>query len=249
MKKLILLTLILSLFASCLPEATESTSSSVDATGDGTTNGGTTGGTTDSDNGSGDSGNTGTLLPVAVHSVFLAGGQNWFPQNISTPLSDTFLSLQEAAIAFQTDGLLRVKIKVKSQPSPPVNQTYCYGRNTGSSYFPYYTKLKFDVSLVDITCPGGGSSCDPSQYSLGTPYRTQYGLGPINTDSFSEVIDIGQYANQGVVATAIQITNVRSGQYCEATNGVDFCPAERQVRTLDCFNMDVHVQTSFTESL
>lgn len=249
MKKFVLLTLLFTLLASCLPEAPESTSS--DGSDDGSTGGGTTTVVDTSGNDDGtsndDDGSTGNQLPIAVYNVFLAGGQTWLPRSNTEPLTDTFLSPQEASIAFQTDGLLRARITVKPQQIAPVNDTYCFGRSTGVAFFPLYTQLKFDVSLVDITCPGGGTSCDPSSYIVGNPYRTQFGVGPVNSESSTEIIDLGQFANQGVVATALQISNVRSDQFC-ASNG-SFCPAERMVRTQDCFNMEVQVQTSFTESL
>ena len=257
MKKLIFMTLVLSIFASCLPQPEPSTASSgTGTTDDGTTvsgggddnsGGGSDSGTGDTGTGDDGGGDTSGGFPVHNFNIFLAGGQPWFPQDNTAPLTDTFINLQEAAIAFQTDGILRVRLKVKPQVIPPVNETYCYGRNTGAGFTPYYSSLKFDLSLRDITCPGGGTSCAPSQYILGSAYRRNLGIGPVSVDGYSEIIDVGALANQGVVATTVEITNVRSDQFC-ASNG-SFCPAERMVRTQDCFNMELQVQTSYTQSL
>ena len=245
MKKLIFITLILSLLASCLPESEKSSTSSTSGTG--TTTGGTTTTTTGGTTGSGTTGGTTSNgFPVHSFNIFLAGGQSWFPQSNTAPLADTFINLQEAAIAFQTDGLLRVRLKIKPQEIPPTNQTHCFGRTTGAGFAPYYSKLKFDLSLRDITCSGGGTTCSASDYILGAPYRRSLGLGPIDTNSFSEVIDIGANANLNVVATAVEISNVRSDQFC-AANG-SFCPAEKSIRTKDCFSMELQVQTSFTQT-
>lgn len=252
MKKTILLTLLLALFSSCLPEAADSTTSSSDDSSSSEETIIIQDTVDTSSNGDSSSGGTTDKLPVAVHSVFMAGGQEWYPRDNTTPLAGTFLNLQEAAISFNTDGLLKVKIRVKPQQVAPPGTTYCFGRSTNKVARAPYTKLKFDVSLVDIKCPNlpngdTTTSCAPEDYLLGTPYKTQYGVGPISINSFSEIIDLGQLANQGVVSTAIQISNIRTDQFCQG-NG-SFCPAERIAGTQDCLNMDVHVQTSFTDDL
>jgi hypothetical protein len=256
MKQIILSLTIMALFSSCLPEqkVSSSTSSSggTDPTVTSTTgdDGGNTTGSTTGDDGSngtnGTTGNSGGGFPIHSFNLFLAGMQDWFPQSNTAPLADTFITPQEAGIAFQTDGTLRVRLKVKSQSIPPTNQTGCYGRNTGVGFTPYYQSLKFDLFLRDVICPGGGTNCSPNQYILGSRYRAQYGVGPVAIDSYSQIIDVGNFANQGVVATTVEISNVRSDQYC-ASNG-SFCPAEKNVRTQDCWNMELEVQTSYTQS-
>jgi hypothetical protein len=238
MKRIILSLTIMALFSSCLPEqqvASSSSSSGDSSSGTTTTtvdngNGTTTSGGTDT--GTGNTGGSG--FPVHNFNILLAGYQNWYPRSNTEPLANTFITPQEAAIAFQTDGLLRIRLRANPQPRPPTNEQYCYGRNTGIRV-PNYGDLTVDLHLVDIKCPSGGISCDPSQYILGQAYRPK-NIGPVTVSSNSEIIDIGQYANQGVVATAIKISNARKDQGNET------------VRSMDCWSMDVEVQTSYTQS-
>lgn len=247
MKKIILSLTIITLFSSCLPEQEVQSTSSTSTTDSGTTTVDTSGGDSGSTD---DSTDTSAGFPVHSFNLFLAGMQDWYPQNNSEPLADTFITPQEAGIAFQTDGLLRVRLKVKSQQIAPSGQTYCYGRNTGSGFTPYYQSLKFDLHLRDVICPNGGTSCSSSEYILGDRYRGQYGVGPVAVDSYSSIIDVGSVANQGVIATTVEISNVRSDQYCQHYGDSEtYCPAERNVRTQDCWNMELEVQTSYTQSL
>jgi hypothetical protein len=270
MKNLFFLLLTTAMFSSCLPESSSSSSSSSSSNGDnGTVTSGTTGttgttgtnGTTGTTGTNGTNGTTGTTgssgggFPINSFNIFLAGtqsgegGGDWYARNDNTgPLMDTFINLQEAAIAFKTDGTLRVRLKVNAQPVAPTNETYCYGRTTGSALVPYYTKLKFDLALRDIYCLNGGTTCPASQYRLGSQYRRQIGVGPVSVGSYSEIIDVGSVANQNVVATTVEVSAVKSDQWCASTNGKEFCPSEKAVRTKDCYNMELEVQTSYTES-
>lgn len=257
MKKIILTLSILALAASCLPEQkTVSTGSSsndntvvTDTTGTNGSNTTSSGGTTD---GSSTTGSTGSGFPPYVYPIALAGegddaqsteqhkdSVRWYPKDTQ---ASTFITPREAGILFQTDNLLRVRLKIKPQG------TSCYGRNTGSP-MNTYTKLQFDIHLRNITCPGGGTSCDPSQYILGPRYYSYQSVGPVNVGSYSQIFDFSNRLSTGVVATTVEIDNVSSDNYCLVGGSNEiFCPARRRVRTMDCWGMDLEVQTSYTQS-
>jgi hypothetical protein len=271
MKKIYLTLLTISLclmLASCINQTQTNQSSSGSSgtdgsisqtTGsDGSTNGSTTGSTGgyttgSSGSGSGTSGclgttadGTGTGSPIHHQNLFLAGYQDWMPQVNSDPLAQmTFLTPQEASILHSSDDRLRVRFVVKPQPIPPSNQTYCYGRNTGVQIAPY-GKLKFEIYLRDIVCSDGSTvSCPSENYELGPRYGGPIFVGPVDVNSCSEIIDLAHLRNQTNFGTTIEVAAVKSDQTCEA-NGT-FCPAEKNVRSIDCWQMTMQVVTDATQ--
>jgi len=254
--------MISSFLASCLPEQNTASTTSSDA-GDTTTSGttgtngsGSTTGTTGTTGTNGSTGTTGTTgstggggFPVHGLSIRLAGegymaqtteahkeSVRWYPKST---MDSSFISVEEASYMFQTDSLLRVKFNVQTQP------TSCFAKASGVA-IPAYGMLQFDVSLVAIKCPNGGTNCSPSQYILGTPYNKQT-VGPVNVNS-STILDLSNKLSNGVVATAIRIDNVSSDQYCDQYPN-HFCPASRIMRAQDCWGINLEVQTSYTQSL
>lgn len=255
MKNLVLILMISSFLASCLPE--QKTASTSSSSTDGTTTSGTTGtngsGSTTGTNGTtgttGTTGSTGGGFPVHGLSIRLAGegygaqtteahkqSVRWYPKST---VDSSFISVEEASYMFQTDSLLKVRFNVQTQP------TSCYGKATGAA-IPAYGMLQFDVSLVAIKCPSGGTNCSPSQYILGAPYYKQT-VGPVNANA-STILDFSNKLTNGAVATAIRIDNVSSDQYCDQYPN-HFCPASRIMRAQDCWGINLEVQTSYTQSL
>jgi hypothetical protein len=225
-----------------------------DGTGGTTGNGGTDGGSTDGGGGYTGTGATcygtsadgqGPGTPIHHMNLFLAGFQDWYPQVNSDPLASTFITPQEASILFSSDSRLRVRFMAKTQPIPPSNQTYCYGRNTGAG-IPPYGKLKFEIWLRDITCSTGSTtSCASGNYQLGPRYGGPIFVGPIDVNNCSDVIDLGHLRNQSAFGTTIEVAAVKSDQTCNA-NGT-FCPAEKNVRSQDCWQMTLQVVTDSTQ--
>lgn len=272
MKKIYLMTLLTLalIITSCVDQKTSSGSSSggdvTTQTNGGNGSGETTGygGTTGSDgtngssgtNGSGGGGfngcygttadGTGPGTPIHHMNLFLAGFQDWYPQNNTNSLAQmTFITPQEASILFSSDSRLRVRFVVKPQPIPPSNQTYCYGRNTGSQINPY-GKLKFEIYLRDVLCSTGSTtSCSGGNYILGPRYGGPITVGPIDVNSCSNVIDLGHLRNQSAFGTTIEVAAVKSDQWCEA-NG-SFCPSEKNIRSQDCWQMTLQVVTDTTQ--
>lgn len=261
-----LLTLSLSLVA-CNQQATSSSSGGSSGgnittqtngtNGGGTTGGGTTGSTTTGTNGSGYTGTGATCngdtsdgqgpgTPMHHLNLFLAGYQDWKPQVNSDSLAQmTFITPQEASILFSSDSRLRVRFMVKSQPQPPSNQTYCYGRNTGTQ-IEHYGKLKFEIYLRDVLCSTGSTtSCPSNSYVLGPRYGGPIFVGPVNVNECSPVIDLGNLRNQSNFGTTIEVAAVKSDQYCQI-NG-SFCEAEKNVRSIDCWQMTLQVVTDSTQ--
>ena len=250
----------------CLPQQKSSSGTSSSSAGDvntQTTNdngsGETTGttGTTGSTGGSGYTGTGSTCngtsadgqgpgTPIHHLNLFLAGYQDWYPQINSDSLAQqTFITPQEASILFSSDSRLRVRFVARPQPIPPSNQTYCYGRNTGVQIDPY-GKLKFEIHLRDVLCSTGSTtSCPSNSYVLGPRYNGPIMVGPINVNECSPVIDLGHLRNQSNFGTTIEVAAVKSDQTCEV-NG-EFCPAEKNVRSKDCWHMTMQVVTDSTQ--
>jgi hypothetical protein len=251
----VILVLLLGL-ASCTQNHSSSSSASSSSSGggsDSTTGGGTSGsgyvggtpGTGVTCNGTSADGQ-GAGTPIHHLNLFLAGFQDWLPQVNSNSLAQmTFITPQEASILFSSDSRLRVRFAVKPQPIPPTGQTYCYGRNTGAG-IPPYQKLKFDVYLRDIKCSTGSTTtCASGQYILGPRYGGPITIGPVDINGCSPIIDLGHLRNQNNFGTTIEVAAVKSDQTCNS-NG-DFCPAEKNVRSMDCWHMTMQVVTDTTQ--
>lgn len=267
MKKTYLITLLtLSLImTSCIDQKT-STSSGGGGGDISTQTNGDNGGSTTGTNGSGGTtgtngggytgtgatcnGNTtdgqGPGTPIHHMNLFLAGFQNWVPQvNGDSLAQQTFITPQEASILFSSDSRLRVRFQVKAQPQPPSNQTYCYGRNTGVQ-IQHYGKLKFEIHLRDVLCSTGSTtSCPSNSYVLGPRYGGPIFVGPVNVNECSPVIDLGHLRNQSNFGTTVEVAAVKSDQYCQI-NG-SFCEAEKNVRSIDCWQMTMQVVTDSTQ--
>lgn len=264
MKKTYLIAMLtLSLIAtSCVDQRTTTSSGGGDVT---TQTNGDNGGGGNGDNGNGGDGNNGggyvgtgatchgtpsdgqgPGTPIHHMNLFLAGYQDWKPQINGDPLAQqTFITPQEASILFSSDSRLRVRFMVKPQPQPPSNQTYCYGRNTGVQ-IQHYGKLKFEVHLRDVLCSTGSTtSCPGNSYVLGPRYGGPIYVGPVNTNECSPVIDLGHLRNQSNFGTTIEVAAVKSDQYCQI-NGT-FCEAEKNVRSIDCWQMSLQVVTDSTQ--
>jgi hypothetical protein len=252
MKKLFILITVFSLTA-CLEQETGSstgTSTNGDTGGiSGTTGnngGGTTGSTTGTDGSSGTNG--GGSFPYHTLDLLLSGHQSWVPGNYTDNLAqETQITVQEAKLLFASDSRLRVRFKINQQPFPTAGEKLCFDRTTGQAADQYpYTKLKFRVRLRDILCdnpdPNNTNNC-LSGFYLGGAYAAHY-VGPVNVDGYSEILDLGDDRNVSVYGTTVEVDQVYSDNYCQATG--QYCPANFTVRQASCWHMTMEVVTDYT---
>lgn len=252
MKKLFILITVFSLTA-CLQQETGTSTSSSNSGNDGgisgTTgdNGGSTTGTTGTTGTSGTNGNNGGY-PYHTLDLMLSGHQSWVPGTYADSLAqETQITVQEARILFASDSKLRIRFKINSQPFPTAGEKLCYDRSTGQAADQYpYTMLKFRVRLRDIMCnnpdPNNTNNC-LSGFYLGSPYAAHY-VGPVNVDGYSEILDLGDDRNVSTYGTTVEIDQVYSDNYCQATGS--YCPANFTVRQASCWHMTMEVVTDYT---
>lgn len=245
----LLMTLLFSLIAVSCNENTTSSGDSQDSGGSITfdNNETDTGGETDTDTNNG----TGTGAPIYGLELFLAGHQSWIPGTYTNPLAtSTIPTIEEAGYIFRSDGRLKVRLRVNSQPNAVAGEEYCFGRQTGQSADAFrYTKLKFRLSLRDIKCDTPHAT-DPakcgSQFYLGNRYQTQF-TQPIDVGSSSPIFDLSSRRNVTQYGTVVEIDDVRSDSDCQFGFSTFNCPSEKIVRAASCWSMSMQVVTDFTQ--
>lgn len=276
MKKLLFMTLILSLFSvSCMnserttPSKKKSNDSNDNNSNDnGTNTSGGNGGNTETGTGNGVTchGNSndgyGDGYSIINQGILLGGSKNWVP-GVYSGLGDSILTIKEARMLFSSDSKLKVRFKVHSQPTPsPVGAEYCYGRNTGISPDVYkYDNLWITVNLRDVICKDpndspfvGNGKCDynndgqetDADFELGNPYNSQY-LGPIAVDGCSPIVDIGGSRNPTAWGTVIEIVNIESDSKCQKIPSSEhYCP-KYAVHSGMCWQLTMQVVNDFSQ--
>lgn len=233
-------------------------SGSGDSGGDGgsTTGGGTSGGTTGTGGGSttGSTGTTGggsfpnnsyTIL-VAGQGNNMGGGANYRPDNVwkPRPSENSYMpTIQDAKIYFQSDSKLDVRFKLKDQPRN-ISGEHCYGRIQGQAAdeFPY-TKVKFKMSLRDVSCNSSGSSC-----SLGSRYQTK-DVGPINVGAYSQVYQMGHLRHPNADGVVVEVHSVETNNQCQSypyDQGSN-CAPDQYLRAASCWEAVMEFATDYTE--
>lgn len=260
MKNKILLPILMTLLAAaCVPQPATQSSSNNDSgeviIGGGGNDGGGNNGGGGSSSGQGstchgsEQDGQGPGVPIYHFNLLLSGGVSWVPNEYANSFAyESNINLEEGHLFFSSDSRLRVRFKVMPQPSPPVGEKYCYNRETGKASDPFdYTKLKFTLYLRDILCdsvdPNDSSKCN--QFSLGNRYRART-VGPINVDSCSPIIDIGNLRNSTQWGTVVEVAYVNADSACQAGEA-GACPAEKAVRPASCWNMTMQVVTDYTQ--
>lgn len=222
---------------------------SIDSGGTGTDGSG--GGGTGLTGGSCLTSGTGSGNEIYGLELFLAGHQSWMPGTYSNPLaSSTMPTIEEAGYLFRSDGRLKIKFRVNSQPRPTAGEEYCYGRAIGQASDAFlYTKLRFRISLRDIMCdnphPTDPAKCS-SQFYLGSRYQIQF-TQPINVDSCSSVIDLSSRRNTTQYGTVVEVDDVKSDSDCQFGHSTFNCPSEKIVRAASCWSISMQVVTDFTK--
>ena len=213
--------------------------------GGGGSNGGGTGGGTGS----------GTGFDTYKYTFRLAGGRNWAPYSgsMSDEFKYMFPTITAAADLFKSDSRLKVRIKLLPQESAPSGTEYCLGRQyPQAEYEHYYTKVKFQLALRDVICPGGNmNNC-----YLGSPYGHQT-VGPISVNGYSPILNLGSMrniSNGSIVSTAVEISNVRSDNACLSNNTEYYCGQSGNdpyapLKTGSCWEGTLEFATDYTKDI
>jgi hypothetical protein len=150
-------------------------------------------------------------------------------------------SVSQAKVFYMTDSILKVRFKVKPQPDSRQTTTMCYGRQMPGTMMSGYTKLQYRVNVYGV---GAGNAVT----YLGTK-------GPFTTgvNSCSQGLDLSEYINQSPNQTGIVVTveQVKANQDCwdnYTTSGFTTCNAYKNVRSFDCWAMDIEVAADGTKT-
>jgi hypothetical protein len=148
-------------------------------------------------------------------------------------------SVSQAKVFYMTDSMLKVRFKVKAQPAAAQTDTMCYGRNMPGSTIPGYTKLQYMVKVYGV---GAGNA---------VTYLDTKGPFTTGVNSCSPALDLSQYINQnpGQEGIVVTVEQVKANQNCSPwTNGFNTCNSYKNVRSFDCWAMDIEVAADGTKT-
>ncbi len=178
---------------------------------------------------------TGLTSGSIIYSPFAPEAPNYL--NTSPMLK----SVAQAKVFYMTDSTLKVRFKVKPQPQAAQTDTMCYGRNMPGSTIPGYTKLQYYVKVYGVNASNAVTFLDTK--------------GPFTTgvNSCSSAIDLSQYINQnpGQVGIVVVVDQVKANQNCSInywTSGWTTCNSYKNVRSFDCWSMDIEVAADGTKT-
>ncbi|MCB9091759.1 MAG: hypothetical protein H6621_03480 [Halobacteriovoraceae bacterium] len=208
--------------------------------------------------------NTIPLASLFIYQISMAGGYDAVPgqdpqeNKVYTYIDDNGQT-KEAFIAhrlpsyadsfyvFQNDGAYFIRLKVNEQFFPAKGKHHCYLRNINAGRSNYsYQKLRFGINARIVVKNLDGSI---------TPYGIQHYIqttDPIEVGKCSPIIKIPALPgppglDPSRYATVIELRDVRSDQWCqEGVDGETWCPAERQLREADCWDVTLEISTSNT---
>jgi hypothetical protein len=173
-----------------------------------------------------------------------SGSIEYSPFSMDAPnylnTSPQLKSVSQAKQFFITDSMLKVRVKVKPQPeSAQTADQMCYGRAYPASSMSGYTKLQYSVKVYSV---GAGNSVS----YLAT-------LGPFTTgvNSCSPALDLSNYVGMNPNGIVITVTDVKANQNCwdnYTTSGFSTCNAYKNVRSFDCWSVDIQVAADGTKT-
>ena len=138
-----------------------------------------------------------------------------------------------------TDSVAKVRFKVKPQPEAAQTTDTCYGRNMPASSIAGYTKLQFNVTLRGVRADDSTGE---------EPLGTQ----TVGVNSCSPAIDLSSYVSQYPKGIYLVISNVKGNQGTWPsdyhTNGFKNSNTYMNVRTFDCWTMDLEVSADGTKT-
>lgn len=184
-----------------------------------------------------------TFTPYATRSatITMAGHDNYDPTNVETQnaynTSSILKTVNQAKTLYSTDAILKVRFKPKPQPDSALSPTACYGRLTGQSSTPGYTKLMFTVNVVGWDA-NNNRSIEP------------VGVYTVGVNSCSQGIDLSSFASRFPNGMYVQISDIYANQNCWWDNNTGFnsCNAFKLVREADCWSMDIEVAADGTKT-
>jgi hypothetical protein len=160
-----------------------------------------------------------------------------------TNTDPTLTSVTDVQSYFMTDSTLKVRFKVKPQPTT-AGLPGCFNRNTGlSASYAGYTRLQFNVSLKGIRPDGSHTAAIP----LGT-------VAPTGLNSCTPAFNLQTYKLQYPDGIFLIVDNVTSNQDCNSapgltpTTGYTSCQAFAPVRSADCWSLEMEVATDTTKT-
>jgi hypothetical protein len=168
------------------------------------------------------------------YSPFSADAPNYLN---TTP---DLMSVASAKNFFITDSMLKVRIKVREQPeTAQTAASLCYGRNFPASSMSGYTKLQYTVKVYKVNTGNSVSYLG----SLG-PYTT-------GVNSCSPALDLSNYAGMSPNGIVLTVSDVKANQNCwdnYTTSGFTTCNAYKNVRSFDCWSVDIQVAGDGTKT-
>ena len=189
-------------------------------------------------------GNNCGQIPIGNYRVVLAGLQDWYPQKNSSLL---YPQKAETELRFKSDGRLRVRVKVNSQPEPFLgidgngNQIHaCEGRIAGADNpgAHRYDKISFNVNFYTST--QSGNTWVKSQLLQSTH------ISGVSVDACSNIIDLpAEKIKISSNPILVEIAAVSSDLFC-TQQGI-YCPSERIMRPQECYDITVQVVNDISD--
>jgi hypothetical protein len=219
----------------------------------GTTTGGTTGTTTGGTTGIGTQGTGstcyGTTLdgdgsgdyPIFDYDIKRKGQDSWVPGGPNAPI------ITEVMYAMQSDTRYKVRFKILPQPSS------C-GQDPGPASYPYYSKVRLTLNFHTLKLKNDNSGDFVTPHELNPPFHSMYDLGPFDTNSCSDIINVPHLNVTGPVI--IKVTNVKTDFECQYSGAAGnpayqyygwYCPAEQLARTQSCWNVKMQIANDITD--
>jgi hypothetical protein len=193
---------------------------------------------------------TGTGLGLRKGTVTLSGGHMYKPDHPWSSVGDSeyrsihyghnnssfLVDTAQAKQFIESDGKLRVRLKVRPQPKPPKGKNWCFNRLTGQSADPYgYRTLNFGVSIRGVNENG---TLKPALES------TKYVSAQVN--GCSPVLDFSGDNQRHPHGIVLIIHSVQSDQGCWYSGG---CTSMTAVRAGSCWSMDIEASVDGTQDI
>lgn len=189
-------------------------------------------------------GNNCGQIPIGNYRVVLAGLQSWYPQKNTSLI---YPQKAETELRFQSDGRLRVRVKVNPQPEPFLgkdaagNQIHaCEGRVSGSDNPGAfrYQKLSFNVNFYTSTQVG--ATWVKSQLLQSTH------VSGVEVDACSNIVELpAEKIKISPNPILVEITAVSSDLFC-SIQGI-YCPSERIMRPQECYDITVQAVNDISD--
>lgn len=189
---------------------------------------------------------TPTLPSGATHAydtrkatLTVAGGKGYDPSYYEVPnyynTSSILKSEESAKLLFSTDAKLNVRFKVHPQPDARKTTDYCYGRATGKSSMPGYTKLQFTINAVGVK--NGRKITEP------------VGTYTVGVNNCSNSIPLSHLKSQFPDGLYLTITSVMSnqGDWWDPDVGFKNSDVFTTVPSQNCWAMEIEVAADGTK--